>query len=125
MSCAQLADRHRLLLVEDAAHAAGGVEQARDRPARAADAVAFSFYPTKPLAAGVTEARSPPTARTWPPQVRRLRSYGWSEWSGQAPSPGVNSRLDEIQAAVLRGRLAACRRPTSGCAIWAGSTAGG
>ena len=38
--------------------------------------------------------------------IRRLRSYGWSEWQGQADAPGVNSRLDELQAAVLRDRLA-------------------
>jgi dTDP-4-amino-4,6-dideoxygalactose transaminase len=100
----RLTDRHGLLLVEDAAHAAGLGEG----PARAGalgDAAAFSFYPTKVLAAlgdgGAVVTGDAELAAG----VRRLRSYGWSEWQGAAPAPGVNSRLDEIQAAVLRVRL--------------------
>ena len=104
----QLADRHRLLLVEDAAHAAGVCQHGSGPPGSgAADAVAFSFYPTKPLAC-LGDGGAVATDRAdLADEVRRLRSYGWSEWNGQAPSPGVNSRLDEIQAAVLRERLAA------------------
>ena len=103
-----VADRHRLLLVEDAAHAAGVRQQGWGPPGSgAADVVAFSFYPTKPLAClgdgGAVATDRADLAK----EVRRLRSYGWSQWNGQAPSPGINSRLDEIQAAVLRGRVAA------------------
>ncbi len=100
----RLCGRHGLLLVEDAAHAAGVTEAGR-RAGSLGDAAAFSFYPTKPLGglgdggAVVTDDAELAGA------VRRLRSYGWSEWHGQAPAPGINSRLDALQAAVLRAQL--------------------
>lgn len=99
-----LAARHDLLLIEDAAHAAG-VDEGLGPAGSLGDAAAFSFYPTKTLGglgdggAMVTDDRALADA------VRRLRSYGWSRWQGDAELPGVNSRLDEIQAAVLRERL--------------------
>jgi dTDP-3-amino-3,4,6-trideoxy-alpha-D-glucose transaminase len=100
-----LTDRHGLLLIEDAAHAPG-VDEGHGPAGSLADAAAFSFYPTKTLGAlgdgGAVATDSEEIARS----VRRLRSYGWSEWQGQAATVGGNSRLDEIQAAVLRGRLA-------------------
>jgi dTDP-4-amino-4,6-dideoxygalactose transaminase len=100
----RLSSRHGLLLVEDAAHAAGVTEGA-GRAGSLGDAAAFSFYPTKPLGAlgdgGAVTTDDAELAAA----VRRLRSYGWSEWQGQAETPGVNSRLDEIQAAVLRAQL--------------------
>jgi dTDP-4-amino-4,6-dideoxygalactose transaminase len=100
-----IAARHGLALIEDAAHAAG-VDEGDGPAGSLADAAAFSFYPTKTLAAlgdgGAVATASPELAQS----VRRLRSYGWSEWQGQAETVGGNSRLDEIQAAVLRGRLA-------------------
>jgi dTDP-3-amino-3,4,6-trideoxy-alpha-D-glucose transaminase len=93
-----------LLLVEDAAHAAGVAEGAG--PAGSlGDAAAFSFYPTKPLGClgdgGAVACAGDELAAA----VRRLRSYGWSAWQGQAAEPGVSSRLDELHAAVLRERL--------------------
>lgn len=100
-----LCERRGLLLIEDAAHAHGVQEDGR-RAGALGDAAAFSFYPTKTLGGlgdgGAVVSDDAELAET----VRRLRSYGWSEWQGQATSPGCNSRLDEIQAAVLRGRLA-------------------
>ncbi len=100
-----IADRQRLLLVEDAAHAAG-VDEGGGPAGSLADAAAFSFYPTKTLGGlgdgGAVTTGDERLSRT----VRELRSYGWSEWQGQAVAPGVNSRLDEVQAAVLRERLA-------------------
>lgn len=100
----ELAARARILLVEDAAHAA--VVDAGDGPAGSlGDAAAFSFYPTKTLGGlgdgGAVVTNSEELAA----QIRRLRSYGWSQWQGQAVTPGFNSRLDELQAAVLRERL--------------------
>ncbi len=99
-----IAERRGLLLIEDAAHAAG-VDEGAGRAGSLADAAAFSFYPTKTLGAlgdgGGVCTDDPALAES----VRRLRSYGWSEWQGEAPTPGVNSRLDELQAAILRDRL--------------------
>jgi dTDP-3-amino-3,4,6-trideoxy-alpha-D-glucose transaminase len=100
-----LTDRHGLLLIEDAAHAHATDEG--NRPAGShGDAAAFSFYPTKTLGA-LGDAGAVVTSHGDLAQaVRRLRSYGWSSWQGDAVSLGGNSRLDEIQAAVLRNRLA-------------------
>ena len=110
-----IADRYDLLLVEDAAQAPGAEEAGRVAGSLG-DAAAFSFYPTKPLGAlgdaGAVVTDRPELADA----VRRLRSYGWSSWHGDAPSPGANSRLDELQAAVLRcqlERLAEMRRRLS------------
>ncbi len=100
-----LAGERGLLLIEDAAHAPA-VEEPEGRAGALGDAAAFSFYPTKPLGglgdAGAVSTDDDELAAA----VRRLRSYGWSDWQGQADGTGVNSRLDEIQAAVLRVRLA-------------------
>jgi dTDP-3-amino-3,4,6-trideoxy-alpha-D-glucose transaminase len=101
---AQIAAEHGLVLIEDAAQAHG----ARDRGAPVgglARAAAFSFYPTKNLAAigdggAVTTDDSELADR-----VRLLRSYGWRE-RGVSEIKGVNSRLDELQAAILRVKLA-------------------
>ncbi len=94
-----------LLLIEDAAHAAG-VSEGEGPAGSLADAAAFSFYPTKTLG-GIGDGGAVVTDDAGlADAVRRLRSYGWSEWQGQIESPGVNSRLDELQAAVLRARLA-------------------
>ncbi len=96
---------HGLLLIEDAAHAAG-VDEGQGPAGSLADAAAFSFYPTKTLG-GIGDGGAVVTGDAGlADAVRRLRSYGWSEWQEQIETPGVNSRLDELQAAVLRARLA-------------------
>jgi dTDP-4-amino-4,6-dideoxygalactose transaminase len=99
-----LADRHGLLLVEDCAHAHGATEDGL-RAAELGDAAAYSFYPTKLLGAlgdaGAVLTRDAGLARS----VRLLRSNGQGWPPGDAPRVGVNSRIDELQAAVLRARL--------------------
>ena len=68
------------------------------------DLAAFSFYPTKNLGAfgdgGLVATNDPELAA----RLRALRQYGWQQRSVSA-FPGVNSRLDEIQAAILRVKL--------------------
>jgi dTDP-3-amino-3,4,6-trideoxy-alpha-D-glucose transaminase len=94
------------LLVEDAAHA-HGVSGPEGTAGSLGDAAAFSFYPTK-LVGGLGDGGAVTTSDdALAGAVRRLRSYGWADWQGDAPAPGVNSRLDELQAAVLRPQLAA------------------
>ena len=64
----------------------------------------FSFYPTKNLGAfgdGGAVATSDPELAT---RVRSLRVYGEGP-DGRSTAPGLNSRLDELQAALLRVRL--------------------
>jgi dTDP-4-amino-4,6-dideoxygalactose transaminase len=99
----RVAARHDLAVVEDCcqAHlaAAGG------RPVGTIGiAGAFSFYPTKNLGAlgdgGAVVTRD----RALADRVRRLRNGGQTD-RYQHVDAGVNSRLDEIQAAVLRARL--------------------
>jgi dTDP-4-amino-4,6-dideoxygalactose transaminase len=93
-----LAQEHGLHVVEDCAHALGATLDGRAAGSFGALA-AFSFYPTKQLAAlgdaGAVSSRDGELAE----RVRALRSYGGDR-------PGVNSRMDELQAALLRGRLA-------------------
>jgi dTDP-3-amino-3,4,6-trideoxy-alpha-D-glucose transaminase len=95
----------QVLLIEDAAHAPG-IDESNGPAGSLADAAAFSFYPTKTLG-GLGDGGAVTTDQDAIAQeVLRLRSYGWSEWQRQVERPGVNSRLDELQAAVLRARLA-------------------
>lgn len=98
-----LARAHGVAVVEDCAQAHGAEVDGRKAGAWG-DLAAFSFYPTKNLGAlgdggAVTGGDAALLGK-----VRLLRQYGWrtryvSEVAGR------NSRLDEIQAAVLRARL--------------------
>ena len=97
------ARRYNLKVIEDCAQAHGADIDGRKVGAWG-DAAAFSFYPTKNLGAlgdgGAVITSSPAIAA----HVRELREYGWRE-RYVSSFPGMNSRLDEIQAAVLREKL--------------------
>ena len=98
-----IAARHGLAVVEDCcqAHLA---TCAAGRSARSAPPARFSFYPTKNLGAlGDGGAVVTNDARAGRP-LARLRNGGQSMRYHHAEF-GVNSRLDEIQAAILRARL--------------------
>ena len=88
-------------VVEDCAQAAGAQRLGR-RAGAFGDVATFSFYPTKLLAAigdgGAVATDDSDTAE----RVRSLRQYGWSEKYRVEDAGGWNSRLDELQAAVLR-----------------------
>ena len=100
---AGLARRHGLLLIEDAAQAHGATREGR-RAGAFGDAAAFSFYPTKNLGAlGDGGAVVTGDARL-AERVAALRNYG-SDTKYHHLFRGVNSRLDEIQAALLRVKL--------------------
>jgi dTDP-4-amino-4,6-dideoxygalactose transaminase len=92
-----------LRVIEDCAQAHGAALQGR-MVGLWGDLAAYSFYPTKNLGAlgdgGAVTCQDPALAD----RLRALRQYGWRERYISA-EPGVNSRLDEIQAAVLRHRL--------------------
>jgi dTDP-4-amino-4,6-dideoxygalactose transaminase len=99
----QLAQRHGLFVLEDAAQSHGAAY--RERPVGSlAHATAFSFYPTKNLGAlgdaGAVVTDNPALAE----RLRVLRNYG-SRRKNEHETAGVNSRLDELQAAFLRVRL--------------------
>jgi dTDP-4-amino-4,6-dideoxygalactose transaminase len=97
-----IAATHGLVVVEDCAQAHGATVEGRAVGTFGA-AGSFSFYPTKNLAAlgdgGAIVAGAEVGAK-----ARLLREYGWKERFVSA-MPGVNSRLDELQAAILRVKL--------------------
>ena len=99
----EIADRHGLRVVEDAAQAHGARYQGR-RAGSLGDAAGFSFYPGKNLGAlgdggAITTSDDALAAR-----LRQLRNYG-SSVKYRHDVAGFNSRLDELQAAVLRAKL--------------------
>jgi dTDP-4-amino-4,6-dideoxygalactose transaminase len=98
-----LAKRHGLLVLEDAAQAHGASLEGR-KAGNWGDAAGFSFYPGKNLGAlgdaGAVTTNDGALAEV----VRALGNYG-SERKYENTYQGVNSRLDEIQAALLRVKL--------------------
>ena len=98
-----IARRHGLLVLEDAAQAHG----ARYRDKRAGglgDVAAFSFYPSKNLGAYGDAGAVVTDDAALADKVRMLRHGGQSR-TYEHELLGVNSRLDEIQAAILRTKL--------------------
>lgn len=100
----EIARRRGIRVIEDCAQAHGALYQGR-RTGSWGDLGCFSFYPTKNLGAigdgGMIVTQDPELAE----RVRLLRQYGWRE-RYQSSIPGWNSRLDELQAAILRIKLA-------------------
>lgn len=98
-----LADKHSLFVLEDCAQAHGARYKGRI-VGTIGHMAAFSFYPTKPLAAygdgGAVITNDAHLAE----RVKRLRFYGQSERYVHAER-GTNSRLDDIQAAILSVKL--------------------
>ncbi len=94
-----------LAIIEDCAQAHGARLEGVATGALG-DVAAFSFYPTKNLAAigdgGAVATANPSLAAT----AGSLRTYGWAARYEVARAGGRNTRLDELQAAVLRARLA-------------------
>lgn len=98
-----LCDRHALALIEDCAQSHAATLDGR-MAGTWGDIAAFSFYPTKNLGAlgdgGAVLTRDPALAA----RLRRLRTYGQSSRYIH-DERGINSRLDEMQAALLRVKL--------------------
>jgi len=99
----RVAARHGLFVLEDAAQAHGARFRSR-RAGSLGDAAGFSFYPTKNLGAlgdgGAIVTNDAGLAE----RARQYRNYG-SSTKYIHDVAGANSRLDELQAAFLRGRL--------------------
>jgi dTDP-4-amino-4,6-dideoxygalactose transaminase len=99
-----LAEKHHLLLIEDCAQAHGARWEGR-LVGTFGQLATFSFYPTKNLGAygdgGAVITNDPALAA----RVRSLRNYGQTTRYTHAER-GQNSRLDELQAAILQVKLA-------------------
>ena len=109
----EIAIQNNLIVVEDAAQAhgavspltpEGGIKARRKAPPSGAGGAAYSFYPAKNLGAlgdgGAVVTNDSELAKV----IQSLRNYG-SEVKYQNEYIGVNSRLDEIQAAFLNVKL--------------------
>ena len=99
-----LAERHSLLLVEDAAQAHGAGYQGA-RAGALGHAAGWSFYPTKNLGAPGDAGAVTTDDAQLADRIRLFRSYGARQKYVNLVL-GVNSRLDELHAAVLRVKLA-------------------
>jgi dTDP-4-amino-4,6-dideoxygalactose transaminase len=99
-----LSRAHNLLIIEDAAQAHGAMDANGKRAGNIGDAAGFSFYPTKNLGAlgdaGAVTTNDDALAET----VAKLRNYGSSS-KYVNEFLGLNSRLDELQAAFLNVKL--------------------
>ena len=100
----QIATQHGIPVVEDVAQAHGATHTGCVAGSLA-DVAAFSFYPTKNLGAvgdgGAVVTNNDAIAA----RVKRLRQYGWERKYYTTEERGINSRLDELQAAMLRVKL--------------------
>ncbi|GAB3465299.1 DegT/DnrJ/EryC1/StrS family aminotransferase [Actinophytocola sediminis] len=99
-----LADRHNLTILEDCAQAHGARHHGRVAGSMG-DAAAFSFYPTKVLGAYGDGGAVITDDETIDQNLRRLRYYGMEKVYYVVATPGHNSRLDEVQAEILRRKL--------------------
>ncbi len=98
-----LAEKAGVPLIEDCAQSTGGRYQGQ-RTGSLGDVGCFSFYPTKNLGA-IGDGGAVITNNTrLAERIGRLRQYGWDP-SRQTQEPGLNSRLDEVQAAILNVKL--------------------
>jgi len=95
--------QRRLNLIEDCAQAHGALHAGR-RVGTFGAAAAWSFYPTKNVGAFGDGGMVTTNEAAVCEQLRLLREYGWRERYHSAEH-GWNSRLDELQAALLRVRL--------------------
>ncbi|EFB3350691.1 WblQ protein [Escherichia coli H605] len=99
----EIARKYNLLILEDCAQAHGAIRNGRKAGAWG-DAAGFSFYPGKNLGAlgdaGAVTTNNAELAST----IKALRNYG-SHKKYENIYQGLNSRLDELQAALLRVKL--------------------
>ena len=96
--------KRKILLIEDCAQAIGANVEGREAGSWG-DASTFSFYPTKNLGGlgdgGAVAFREEKALK----RGRRAAQYGWSDRYVVSDRNGINSRIDEIQAAVLLERI--------------------
>ncbi|MBL8078292.1 MAG: DegT/DnrJ/EryC1/StrS family aminotransferase [Anaerolineales bacterium] len=102
-SILEFTGRKNIFVVEDCSQAHGASYE-NLKVGSLSEIAAFSFYPTKNLGAfgdgGAVVTNDPALAE----RVRLLRQYGWKEHYISSIK-GINSRLDELQAAILRVKL--------------------
>jgi len=98
-----LCNEHNLILLEDCAQSHGAMYHGKPVGSIGRGA-SFSFYPTKNLGAIGDGGAVTTNDSALADKVRWLRQYGWRE-RYISDFAGINSRLDELQAAILRVKL--------------------
>jgi dTDP-3-amino-3,4,6-trideoxy-alpha-D-glucose transaminase len=98
-----IARQYKLAVIEDCAQAHGAKYQGQ-RVSTFGDIAAFSFYPTKNLGAYGDGGAVVTNDARLADKVKLLRQYGWRT-RYESEISGVNTRLDEVQAAILRVKL--------------------
>ena len=99
----EIAKKNNLLVIEDCAQAHGAIYKGK-KVGTLGDAGCFSFYPTKNLGA-IGDAGGIITNNEYiQTRLKQIRQYGWNS-KRISQEPGCVSRLDELQAAVLRIKL--------------------
>jgi dTDP-3-amino-3,4,6-trideoxy-alpha-D-glucose transaminase len=98
-----IAREYGLCVIEDCAQAHGATYRGK-RVGSFGDMACFSFYPTKNLGAFGDGGAVVTSDSELAEKARLLREYGWAE-RYVSHTPGWNSRLDELQAAILRVKL--------------------
>lgn len=99
----EVAERYGLYIIEDCAQSHGATIQGR-KTGSWGHLAAFSFYPTKNLGALGDGGAVTTNQKDLAEKVVCLRQYGWRE-RFISDIPGMNTRLDPLQAAILRVRL--------------------
>lgn len=99
----KIANQYDLKVVEDAAQAHGALYKGK-KAGSLGDAAGFSFYPTKNLGALGDAGAVTTNNKKLAEKIRTLRNYG-SHKRYYNKYKGFNSRLDEMQAAILRVKL--------------------
>jgi len=99
----EVAQKHDLKVMEDACQAHGALYKQK-KAGNLADLACFSFYPSKNIGAYGDAGMVVTSEEELAEKVRMLRNYGQRE-KYHSEVLGMNSRMDEIQAAVLRVKL--------------------
>lgn len=100
----EICKKYKVHLLEDCAQSVGASLEGR-QSGSFGNSASFSFYPTKNLGALGDSGAIATDDKEFAMKLRMLRQYGWSNKYEVDLELGINSRMDEIQAAVLASRL--------------------
>lgn len=106
-----IAREFQLSIIEDCAQA-HGAKLSGQTVGTFGDLAAYSFYPTKNLGAMGDAGAVTTSNKTLAQKVKHLREYGWEQRYVSSLHGGINSRMDEMQAAILRIKLDALKDKT-------------
>jgi dTDP-4-amino-4,6-dideoxygalactose transaminase len=99
----EIANNNNLFVIEDCAQAVGAIYKGK-KVGAIGDVGCFSFYPSKNLGGMGDAGIAITNNEELEDKIRRLRQYGWNK-NRITEEVGLNSRLDEVQAAILNIKL--------------------